>query len=134
MPPSPANPLLRPVTHTPAITEYLAIKAGHPSTLLFYRMGDYYELLFEDAAKGARLLDLTLTKITALNGDPIPMAGVPFHALESHLAELTALGESVAICEPISKGSTEREVRIVTPTSPEAEVPDDRPEAIPAPA
>lgn len=135
MPLSPSTPLLKPATHTPAIAEYLAIKADYPSTLLFYRMGDYYELFFEDAAKGARLLEITLTRKTALNGDPIPMAGVPYHALERHLAELTALGESVAICEPISKGASEREVRVVAPDPlQDSDLPGDSTEVVLSPA
>ncbi len=101
--------------------QYLRLKADHPDILLFYRMGDFYELFFEDAEKAARLLDLTLTQRGASAGQPIKMAGVPFHALEPYLAKLVKLGESVAICEQIgdpatSKGPVERQVmRIVTP-------------------
>lgn len=101
--------------------QYLQLKAQAPSYLLFYRMGDFYELFYEDAERGARLLNLTLTKRGSSNGEPIPMAGVPFHSLEGYLARLVALGESVAICEQIgdpatSKGPVERKiVRIVTP-------------------
>lgn len=107
--------------HTPMMRQYLGLKAQAPSYLLFYRMGDFYELFFEDAERGARLLNLTLTKRGNSNGEPIPMAGVPFHSLEGYLARLVALGESIAICEQIgdpatSKGPVERQiVRIVTP-------------------
>ena len=101
--------------------QYLRIKAEHPDTLLLYRMGDFYEVFFDDAEKAARLLDITLTRRGASNGVPIPMAGVPFHSLEQYLAKLVKLGESAAICEQIgdpatSKGPVERKVvRIVTP-------------------
>ncbi|QSN62680.1 DNA mismatch repair protein MutS [Caballeronia sp. M1242] len=101
--------------------QYLRIKAEHPGTLVFYRMGDFYELFFDDAEKAARLLDLTLTQRGASGGNPIRMAGVPHHACEQYLAKLVKLGESVAICEQIgdpatSKGPVERKVvRVVTP-------------------
>jgi DNA mismatch repair protein MutS len=101
--------------------QYLALKANHPNTILFYRMGDFYELFFEDAEKAARLLDITLTTRGQTAGVPIKMAGVPFHSLEPYLARLVKLGESVVICEQIgdpatSKGPVERAVaRIVTP-------------------
>jgi len=101
--------------------QYLALKAQHPDMLLFYRMGDFYELFFADAEKAARLLDITLTRRGQSAGTPIPMAGVPYHAVEPYLARLVRLGESVAICEQIgdpatSKGPVERAVtRIVTP-------------------
>ena len=101
--------------------QYLALKAEHADRLLFYRMGDFYELFFEDAEKAARLLDITLTQRGQSAGQPIPMAGVPYHAAENYLARLVKLGESVAICEQIgdpatSKGPVERAVvRIVTP-------------------
>jgi DNA mismatch repair protein MutS len=101
--------------------QYLRIKAEHPDLLLFYRMGDFYELFHEDAARAAKLLDITLTQRGASNGQPIKMAGVPYHAAEQYLARLVRLGESVAICEQIgdpatSKGPVERKVvRIVTP-------------------
>ena len=107
--------------HTPMMQQYLALKAGYPDTLLLYRMGDFYEVFFGDAEKAARLLDITLTKRGASNGEPIPMAGVPFHSLEGYLAKLIKLGESVAICEQVgdvatSKGPVERKVvRVVTP-------------------
>jgi DNA mismatch repair protein MutS len=107
--------------HTPMMQQYLRIKAEHPLELVFYRMGDFYELFFDDAVKAARLLDITLTARGKSGGKPIPMAGVPFHAAESYLGKLTRLGESVVICEQIgdpatSKGPVERAVvRIVTP-------------------
>ena len=107
--------------HSPVMQQYLRLKAGHPDVLLFYRMGDFYELFSADAEKAARLLDITLTKRGQSAGQPIPMAGVPFHAVEQYLARLVKLGESVAICEQIgdpatSKGPVERQVvRIVTP-------------------
>ena len=108
-------------SHTPMMQQYLRLKAEAGSHLLFYRMGDFYEMFYEDAERGARLLNLTLTKRGTSNGAPIPMAGVPFHAMEGYLARLVALGESIAICEQIgdpaaSKGPVERKiVRIVTP-------------------
>jgi len=107
--------------HTPMMQQYFRIKAEHPDMLLFYRMGDFYELFHEDAARAAKLLDITLTQRGASNGSPIKMAGVPYHAAEQYLARLVKLGESVAICEQIgdpatSKGPVERKVvRIVTP-------------------
>lgn len=107
--------------HTPMMRQYLALKAQHPHTLLFYRMGDFYELFFEDAEKAARLLDITLTARGQSAGQPIKMAGIPYHAAEQYLARLVKLGESVVICEQIgdpatSKGPVERAVaRIVTP-------------------
>ena len=107
--------------HTPMMQQYLGIKGQHPDMLVFYRMGDFYELFFADAEKAARLLDITLTSRGASGGEPIKMAGVPYHAAEQYLAKLVKLGESVAICEQIgdpstSKGPVERKVlRIVTP-------------------
>ena len=107
--------------HTPMMRQYLTLKEEAGDLLLFYRMGDFYEMFFDDAERGARLLGLTLTKRGATNGTPIPMAGIPFHAAEQYLAKLVAAGESVAICEQIgdpatSKGPVERRiVRIVTP-------------------
>ena len=107
--------------HTPMMIQYLKIKAEHPNELVFYRMGDFYELFFDDAKKAADLLDVTLTARGKSGGNPIPMAGVPFHAVDGYLAKLVRLGESVAICEQIgdpatSKGPVERKVmRIVTP-------------------
>ncbi len=107
--------------HTPMMRQYLALKAQHPNVLLFYRMGDFYELFFEDAQKASRLLGITLTARGQSAGTPIPMAGVPYHALEQYLTRLVKRGESVAICEQIgdpatSKGPVERKVvRVVTP-------------------
>ncbi len=107
--------------HTPMMQQYLGLKSEHPDILLFYRMGDFYELFFDDAKKAAALLDISLTKRGQSAGLPIPMAGVPYHAIEGYLARLVQLGESVAICEQIgdpatSKGPVERKVvRIVTP-------------------
>ncbi|MCB5186946.1 DNA mismatch repair protein MutS [Methylobacillus caricis] len=101
--------------------QYLGIKAQYPDMLLFYRMGDFYELFHDDAEKASRLLGITLTKRGASNGEPIRMAGVPYHAAEQYLAKLAKLGEAVAICEQIgdpakSKGPVERQVtRILTP-------------------
>lgn len=106
---------------TPFMRQYLAVKAQHPDMLVFYRMGDFYELFFEDAEKSARLLGITLTKRGTYNGEPIKMAGVPYHAAEQYLAKLTKMGEAVAICEQIgdpakAKGIVERQVvRILTP-------------------
>ena len=107
--------------HTPMMQQYLRIKAQYPDMLLLYRMGDFYELFYEDAEKAARLLDITLTQRGASNGAPIKMAGVPYHAMEQYLARLIKLGESAAICDQIgdpatSKGPVERKVtRVVTP-------------------
>lgn len=107
--------------HTPMMQQYLRIKAQHPNELVFYRMGDFYELFFDDAKKAAQLMDVTLTARGKSAGNPIPMAGIPYHAAEGYLAKLVKLGVSVAICEQIgdpatSKGPVEREVvRVVTP-------------------
>ncbi|MEY8709901.1 DNA mismatch repair protein MutS [Mangrovibacter phragmitis] len=107
--------------HTPMMQQYLRLKAQHPEILLFYRMGDFYELFYDDAKRASQLLDISLTKRGASAGEPIPMAGVPHHAVENYLAKLVNLGESVAICEQIgdpatTKGPVERKVvRIVTP-------------------
>ena len=107
--------------HTPGMQQYLKIKAEHPNMLLFYRMGDFYELFYEDAHKAAKLLSITLTSRGQSNGKPISMAGIPYHAAESYLAKLVKLGESIAICEQIgdpatSKGPVDRKVvRIITP-------------------
>jgi DNA mismatch repair protein MutS len=106
---------------TPMMQQYLRIKADYPTMLLFYRMGDFYELFHEDAEKAARILGITLTARGASNGNPIKMCGVPFHSLDPYLAKLVKLGESCAICEQIgdpatSKGPVERKVmRVVTP-------------------
>ena len=107
--------------HTPLMRQYFTAKAEYPDILVFFRMGDFYELFYDDARKAARLLDLTLTQRGQSGGAPIPMAGVPYHAAEGYLAKLIKLGESVAICEQIgdpaaSKGLVERKVvRVVTP-------------------
>ncbi|MGH7733854.1 MAG: DNA mismatch repair protein MutS, partial [Gemmatimonadales bacterium] len=107
--------------HTPVMRQYLRVKAEHPDILVLYRMGDFYELFYDDARKAARLLDITLTQRGQSAGAPIPMAGVPYHQLDNYLAKLVKLGESVAICEQIgdpalAKGPVERRVvRIVTP-------------------
>ena len=107
--------------HTPVMQQYLRLKAQHPDSLLFYRMGDFYELFFDDAKRAAKLLDITLTARGQSAGQPIPMAGVPYHSAENYLSRLVRRGESVAICEQIgdpakSKGPVERQVvRVVTP-------------------
>ena len=107
--------------HTPMMQQYLRIKADFPDKLVFYRMGDFYELFYEDARKVTQLLDITLTARGKSNGQPIPMAGVPYHAAENYLAKLVKMGESVAICEQVgdpstSKGPVERKVmRVLTP-------------------
>lgn len=107
--------------HTPMMQQYLRIKGEYPTTLVFYRMGDFYELFFDDAEKASRLLGITLTQRGSSNGNPIKMAGVPFHAADQYLAKLVKLGESIAICEQIgdpatSKGPVERKVmRVITP-------------------
>src|SRR6185503_6175043 len=106
---------------TPMMQQYLRIKGEHPDILVFYRMGDFYELFYDDAEKASRLLDITLTSRGASAGAPVKMAGVPVHSVEQYLAKLVKLGESVAICEQVgdvatSKGPVERQVtRIVTP-------------------
>ncbi|MBL4831148.1 MAG: DNA mismatch repair protein MutS [Aliivibrio sp.] len=107
--------------HTPMMQQYLRLKAENPEILLFYRMGDFYELFYEDAKKASVLMDISLTKRGSSAGEPIPMAGIPYHSAEGYLAKLVQLGESVAICEQIgdpatSKGPVDRKVvRIVTP-------------------
>ena len=107
--------------HTPMMQQFLRLKADHPDQLLFYRMGDFYELFYDDAKRAAHLLDVTLTQRGKSGGEPIPMCGVPHHAAESYLGKLIRLGESVAIAEQIgdpatSKGPVERKVvRVVTP-------------------
>ena len=112
----------RPIaSHTPMMQQYLGIKAKHPDTLMFYRMGDFYELFFDDARKAAKLLDITLTSRGQSGGQAIPMCGIPYHAADTYLSRLIKRGESVAICEQTSspadsKGPVDREVmRIVTP-------------------
>ncbi len=108
-------------THTPMMQQYLKIKAEHPNELVFYRMGDFYEIFFDDAKLASQLLDLTLTARGKSGGEPIPMAGIPYHAADGYLAKLVRKGVSVAICEQVgdpatSKGPVERKVmRIVTP-------------------
>ncbi len=123
--------------HTPVMQQYLRIKAEHPDILVFYRMGDFYELFYEDAEKAARLLDITLTSRGVSAGAPVTMAGVPAHSVEQYLAKLVKLGESVAICEQIgdpntAKGPVERRVtRIVTPgTLTDPELLDDKSENV----
>ncbi len=107
--------------HTPMMRQYLQLKADHPNELLFYRMGDFYELFYDDARKAAELLDITLTARGQSGGQPIPMAGVPYHSAENYIARLVRSGHAIAICEQIgdpstAKGPVERRVvRIVTP-------------------
>src|SRR5438445_228413 len=107
--------------HTPMMQQYLRIKGEHPDILVFYRMGDFYELFYDDAEKASRLLDIALTSRGVSAGTPVKMAGVPAHSVEQYLAKLVKLGESVAICEQIgdpatAKGPVDRPVkRIVTP-------------------
>jgi DNA mismatch repair protein MutS len=116
---TPASPDL--AHHTPMMQQYLRIKAEHPDTLVFYRMGDFYELFYDDARRANRLLDITLTQRGQSGGEPVVMAGVPVHAVESYLAKLIKLGEPVAIAEQVgdvatAKGPVERKVvRVVTP-------------------
>ena len=117
-PPSPPGEL---GAHTPMMQQYLRIKADFPDTLVFYRMGDFYELFYDDAKKANRLLDITLTTRGTSAGEPIPMAGVPVHSVENYLAKLIKRGEAVAICEQVgdvatAKGPVERKVvRVITP-------------------
>ncbi len=123
--------------HTPMMAQYPGLKAGYPDTLVFYRMGDFYELFWQDAEKAARLLDITLTQRGQSAGQPVVMAGVPFHALENYLARLIKMGESVAIAEQVgdvatAKGPVERKVvRVVTPgTLTDSELLSDKAEAL----
>jgi len=115
------KPINKKPTHTPMMQQYLKIKAEFPDMLLFYRMGDFYELFFDDAKRAAQLLDLSLTARGRSNGEPIPMAGLPYHAVDNYLIKLVKQNQSVAICEQIgdpatSKGPVERKVvRIITP-------------------
>jgi DNA mismatch repair protein MutS len=110
-----------PTTHTPMMQQYFRLKAEVPDMLLFYRMGDFYELFYEDAQKAAKLIDITLTSRGKSGGEPIPMAGIPYHAVDNYLVKIVRAGQSVAICEQIgdpqtSKGPVERKVvRIITP-------------------
>ena len=108
-----ADPARAESGHTPMMQQYLRIKAEHPDTLVLYRMGDFYELFFDDARKAHRLLDITLTSRGQSAGEPVVMAGVPVHALENYLGKLVKLGESVAIAEQVgdvatAKGPVER--------------------------
>jgi DNA mismatch repair protein MutS len=134
-PPAPAQAAAHALP-TPMMQQYLALKAGYPDTLLLYRMGDFYELFFDDAERASRLLDITLTRRGTSGGQPIPMAGVPFHSVEGYLAKLIKLGESVAICEQVGevtgKGPVERKVvRVVTPgTLTDSELLSDKSESI----
>ena len=106
---------------TPLMQQYFKVKSEYPDTLVLFRMGDFYEMFFDDAKKAAAILDITLTKRGTCNGEPIPMAGVPFHAVDNYLARLIDKGESAVICEQIgdpkaTKGIVERKVtRIITP-------------------
>src|ERR1700736_6790341 len=116
-----AVPSQKSAEHTPMMQQYLRIKAQHPDVLLFYRMGDFYEMFYDDARRASELLDIALTQRGASAGAPIPMAGVPAVTLDSYLAKLVRKGQSVAICEQRgdpgkTKGPMDREVvRIVTP-------------------
>ena len=107
--------------HTPMMQQFLRLKAQHPDDLLFYRMGDFYELFFDDARKASKILDITLTSRGKTDGKDIPMCGIPFHAADRYLANLVEAGVSVAVCEQIgdpatSKGPVERAVmRVITP-------------------
>ncbi len=111
----------QPLQHTPVMRQYLGFKAEHPDMLLFFRMGDFYELFYDDAKKAARLLNITLTKRGKSGGNAIPMAGVPYHAVDNYLSKLIKLGESIVICEQVGdpalcKGPVERQIaRIITP-------------------
>lgn len=123
--------------HTPMMRQYLRIKAEHPDTLVFYRMGDFYELFFDDARKAHRLLDITLTTRGQSAGEPVVMAGVPVHAVETYLARLIRCGESVAVAEQVgdvasAKGPVDRQVvRVVTPgTVTDSELLDDRADTV----
>ncbi len=119
--PAMAKSVAKKKQHIPLMQQYLGIKADHPDTLLFFRMGDFYELFYEDAKRAAKLLDITQTTRGQSAGEPLPMAGIPYHAADNYLAKLVRLGESVAICEQVStpsesKGLVDRKVvRIVTP-------------------
>ena len=109
------------IAHTPMMRQYFGLKSQHPTQLLFYRMGDFYEIFYDDAKKAAQLLDITLTSRGQSAGKPIPMAGIPYHAAENYIARLVRMGESVVVCEQVgdpatSKGPVDRQVaRIVTP-------------------
>ena len=120
-PSAPAAPAHDLAAHTPMMQQYLRIKADFADTLVLYRMGDFYELFFDDARRASALLDITLTSRGQSAGEPIAMAGVPVHALDAYLAKLVKLGVAVAICEQVgdvatAKGPVERKVvRVVTP-------------------
>src|SRR5260370_16138848 len=103
-----AMKLEAPSPHTPMMQQYLALKAGYPDMLLFYRMGDFYELFYSDAERAAKLLDITLTTRGQSAGQPVRMAGVPFHAVEQYLARLVELCESVAICAQVGDSATSK--------------------------
>jgi len=128
-----------PQGHSPVMQQYLRIKAQYPAELLFYRMGDFYELFFDDARRAARILDITLTARGQSGGEPIPMAGVPVQTLDNYLARAVRKGESVAICEQIgdpakSKGPVERQVvRVVRPAAAAPARPGPAPHPKPAP-
>ena len=115
------KPKAQATQHTPMMQQFLRIKADHPDILLFYRMGDFYEMFFDDARRASELLGITLTARGKTDGNPIPMCGIPYHSADNYLAKLIRAGESVALCEQIgdpatSKGPVERQVvRIVTP-------------------
>src|SRR3990172_3104300 len=117
----PLNNTTDTLEHTPVIQQYLGFKAQYPDKLLFFRMGDFYELFYEDARRIARLLDIALTSRGQSAGQPVPMAGVPYHAVETYLARLIRMGESIVICEQVGdpmpgKGPVDRQVvRILTP-------------------
>ena len=113
------NPFDHLASHTPMMQQYLGIKHDYPQALLFYRMGDFYELFFEDAHRAAKLLGITLTHRGKSGGEPIPMAGVPYHAAEGYIARLVKSGQTVVICEQVGevngKGPVERKVvRVLT--------------------
>ncbi len=136
-PPTPPPSDIALAGHTPMMAQYLGIKAGFPDTLVFYRMGDFYELFYDDARKAHRLLDITLTTRGQSAGAPVVMAGVPVHAVENYLARLIKLGEAVAIAEQVgdvatAKGPVERKVvRVVTPgTITDSALLDDRVDAL----
>ncbi len=97
-------------SHTPMMQQYFRIKAQHPDTLVFYRMGDFYELFYDDAKKAAQLLNITLTSRGSSNGEPIPMAGIPHHAAENYIAKILRAGESVALCEQIGDPATAKDL------------------------
>src|SRR3990167_7540963 len=122
-------------SHTPMMQQYWRLKNQHPDQLMFYRMGDFYEIFYEDAKKAAKLLDITLTARGQSAVQSIPMCGIPYHSLEGYLVKLVKLGESVVICEQIgdpatSKGPVERQVERINPV--ELLIPDDWPKDLPA--